>query len=79
MDDWTYPRPDVDSPSTRPALLDQDWRAIEDRRFQAQHTEAARRPADLEQTEAWEGVDDPPTVSDIPLPFATPSGVALTF
>jgi len=79
MDDWTYRHTDVDSPSTQPAFLDQDWHAIEDRRVQAQHAEAARRAADLEQIEAWEGVDDPQTVSYIPLPFATPPGVALTF
>jgi hypothetical protein len=79
MDDWTYPHPDPDSCLPEPALLDQDWRAIEDHHVQAHQAEAARRASDLEETEALESVGDPQTVSYIPLPFATPPGVALTF
>ena len=78
MDDWIYPYSDLDSPSPQPALVDQDWHAIEDRRVR-EEAEAAGRAADLEQTEAMEGVGDSHTVVDLPFPLATPVGVALTF
>ena len=77
MDDWTYPYPDVDVPDTQLSLLNQDELAIEARRAHAQQAEAAR-VAELEQAQAFDAVGSP-AVADVPLPFATPPGVALTF
>lgn len=77
MDDWTYPHPDVDPPESQPTLMDQDRRAIEDRRARAQQAEAAR-VAELEQAQAFDAVGSP-AEADVPLPFATPPGVANAF
>ena len=77
MDDWTYPYQDVDVPDAQRPLLREDGRVMEARRARAQQVEAAR-VAELEQTHARGGVGYPPE-ADIPLPFATPPGVALTF
>lgn len=76
MDDWIYPYQDADAPDTQPALLDQDWRVRETRRVRAQQVEAAR-VAELALTDVPHDVRDPRL--DIPLPFASPSGVAPTF
>lgn len=86
MDYWTYPypNPEVDEPLSQPMLLDQIWGAVEDR-LRAAHAEAAahadaeRRAAELEQSRVWNSVDDGRNALDVPLPFATPPGVALTF
>lgn len=85
MDDWTYPYfDDVDSPSSQPMLLDQLWGAVE-ARLRAAHAEAAaqadadRRAAQLKQSRVWDSVDDGRNILDVPLPFATPPGVELTF
>lgn len=77
MDDWTYLYPDA-APDTQPALLDQDWRASEDRRLRAQQAEPPRI-ADLEQAPAWEGVDDGRSVLNAPLPFQAPARNSLTY
>lgn len=77
MDDWTYAYPDVDVPDTQPALLNQDWLVMEARRVRAQQAEAAR-VAQLEQTHARDGVGYQ-AEAVVPLPFATPPGVGLTF
>lgn len=77
MDDWTYTYPDVDPPDTQPTLLFEDGRVIEARRPRALQAEAAR-VAELEQTQAFVAVGSP-AEADVPLPFATPPGVALTF
>lgn len=77
MDDWTYPYPDVDVPDTQPPLLFEDRRVMEARRSRAQQAEAAR-VAELEQTQALDDVGNP-AEADVPLPFATPPGAALTF
>ena len=78
MDDWTYPYQDADAPDTQPALLDQDWRVRETRRVRAQQVEAAR-VAELELMDVPHDVRDPRLNTDVPLPFASPSGAALTF
>lgn len=77
MDDWTCSYWDVDVPDTQPALLFEDGLVMEARRARAQQAEAARVP-ELEQTHARHGVGYP-AEADVPLPFATPPGVALTF
>ena len=77
MDDGTYPYPDVDVPDTQPPLLFEDRRVMEARRSRAQQAEAAR-VADLEQTQAFDAAGSR-AEADVPLPFATPPGVALTF
>ena len=77
MDDWTYPYTDAEVPDTQPPLLHEDGRVMEPRRARAQQAEAAR-VAELEQTQALDAVGGPAEV-DVPLPFATPPGVALTF
>ena len=77
MDDWTNTYPDVDPPESQPTLLDQDRRAIEDRHVGARQAQAAR-VAELEQTQALDAVGSP-AEADVPLPFAAPPGVALTF
>ena len=77
MDDWTYAHADAEVPDTQPPLLDEDGRAMEARRARAQQAEAAR-VAELEQTQALDAVGSP-AEADVPLPFATPPGVALTF
>ena len=77
MDDWTYPYPHVEVPDTQPPLLHEDGRAMEARRARAQQAEAAR-VAELEQAQAFDAVGSP-AEADVPLPFATPPGVALTF
>ena len=77
MDDWTYPYPDVEVPDTQPPLLFEDGRVMEARRSHARQAEAAR-VAELEQAQAFDAVGSP-AVADVPLPFATPPGVALTF
>lgn len=86
MSDWTYtdPNPDVDSPSSQPVQLDAVWGTVEDR-LRAAHAEAAaqadadRQAAELEQSWVWDSVDDGRNALYVPLPFATPPGVALTF
>ena len=78
MDDWTYPYPDVAPPGTHPALLDQDWSLIVARGAPAQQEEAARGVAELEQTQALDAAGSP-AEAEVPLPFATRPGVALTF
>ena len=77
MEDWTYPYPDVDPPESQPMLSDQARRAIEDRHVQARRAEAAR-VAELRQTQALNAVRSP-AEAEVPLPFATPPGAALTF
>lgn len=77
MDDWTYPYPDVEVPDTQRSLLHEGRRVMEARRARAQQAEAAR-VAELDQAPAFEAADSP-AEADIPLPFATPPGVALTF
>lgn len=86
MDDWTYPHPnpDVDSPSSQPMLLEVVWGAVEDRLRAARaeaaaQAEAARVAVDVEQARDWDSVDDRSSIQDVPRPFATPPGVALTF
>ena len=85
MDDWTYayPNPDVDSPSSQPVLLDEVWGVVEGglrsaHSDAAAHAEAARVAADIEQSRVWDSVDGR-NVLDVPLPFATPPSVELTF
>ena len=77
MNDWTYTYPDVDPPDTQPTLLFEDGRVMEARRSRAQQAEAAR-VAEPEQTQALDAVGSP-AEADVPLPFATPPGVALSF
>ena len=77
MDDWTYPYQDVDVPDTQSPLLFEDGRVMEARLARAQQAEAAR-VAELEQTQAFDAAGSP-AEADVPLPFATPLGVALTF
>ena len=77
MDDWTYPYPDVDVPDTQPPLQFETGRVMEARRARAQRA-AAARVAELEQAQAFDAVGSP-AEADVPLPFATPPGVALTF
>lgn len=77
MDDWTYAHADAEVPDTQPPLLDEDGRAMEARRARAQQAEAAR-VAELQQTQAFDAAGSP-AEADLPLPFATPPGVALTF
>jgi len=50
---------------------------MESRLARAQQAEAAR-VAELEQAQAFDDVGSP-TQADVPLPFATPPGVELTF
>ncbi|WP_300079227.1 hypothetical protein [Propioniciclava sp.] len=76
MDDWTYDV-DADVPDTQPPLLHEDGRAMEARRARAQQAEAAR-VAELQQTQAFDAAGSP-AEADLPLPFATPPGAALTF
>ena len=77
MDDWTYAHADAEVPHTQPTLLFEDGRVMEVRLARAQRAEAACI-AELEQTQAVDGVGYP-AEADVPLPFATPPGVALTF
>lgn len=77
MDDWPYPYPDVDPRESQPPLLHEDWRVMEARRARAQQAEAAR-VAELQQTQAVDVVGNQ-AEADVPLPFVTPPGVALTF
>lgn len=77
MDDWTCSYWDLDVPDTQPALLFEDGLVMEARRARAQQAEAAR-VAELVQTHARDGVVNP-AEPDVPLPFATPPGAALTF
>ena len=77
MDDWTYPDQDVDVPDTQPPLLFEDGRVMEARRARAQRA-AAARVAELEPTQVVDVVGHR-AEPDVPLPFATPPGVALTF
>ena len=76
MDDWTYAHADAEVPDTQPPLLHEDERVMEARRARAQQAEAAR-VAELEQAQAFDAVGSP-AEADIPLPFATPPGAALT-
>ena len=78
MDDWTCSYWDVDVPDTQPPLLHEDGRVMEASRARAQQAGAARGVADLEQTLALDAVGSP-AEADVPLPFATPPGVALSF
>ena len=50
---------------------------MEARRARAQQAEAAR-VAELQQTQAFDAAGSP-AEADLPLPFATPPGAALTF
>ena len=77
MDDWTYAHADAEVPDTQPTLLFEDGPAMEVRLARAQQAEAAR-VAELEQAQAFDAVGSP-AEADVPLPFATPPGVALTF
>lgn len=77
MDDWTYAHADAEVPDTQPPLLHEDGRAMEARRARAQQAEAAR-VAELQQTQAFDAAGSP-AEADLPLPFATPPGAALTF
>lgn len=78
MDDWTYPYPDVDVPDTQPPLLNEDGRVMEARRVRPQQFEAAR-VAELELMGVPHDVRDPRLDTPVPLPFASPSGAALTY
>ena len=77
MDDQTDPYPDVDVPDTQPPLRFEDGRVMGARRSRAQQAEAPR-VAELEQTQTVDIVGNH-TEADVPLPFATPPGVAPTF
>ena len=77
MSESIYTSPDADAPDTQPVLLDKNWRVRETRRVRAQQVEAAR-VAELEQAQAFDAAGSP-AQADVPLPFATPPGVALTF
>lgn len=86
MDDWTYrnPNPDVDSPSSQPALLEQVWGEVEDRLRAAHVDEAAqagaeRREADLEQSRVRDSGDDGRNVLDVPLPFEAHADTSLKY
>ena len=71
MDDWTYTYPDVDPPDTQPTLLFEDGRVRE-----ACRVPQAARVAELAQAVDVVGVH---AEADVPQPFATPPGAALTF
>lgn len=77
MDERTYPYSDVEPLDTQPPLLFEDGRVMEVRLTRAQQAEAAG-VAKLEQTQVRDAVGSP-AEADVPLPFATPPGVALTF
>lgn len=78
MDDWTHHSTDVvEVPDTQPPLLNEDGSVMEARHTRAQQAEAAR-VAELEQNQALDAVGSP-AEADVPLPFATPPGVALSF
>ncbi len=77
MDDWTYAHADAEVPDTQPTPLFEDGHAMEVRLARAQQAEAAR-VAELEQTQAMDVVGNH-VEADVPLPFATPPGAALTF
>lgn len=77
MDNWISPYPDVVALHKQPMLRDRDGRAMEDRRSRARQAEASR-VAELEQTRALDAAGSPAEI-DVPLPSATPPGVALTF
>ncbi|CAL8968079.1 hypothetical protein TESS_TESS_01572 [Tessaracoccus sp. O5.2] len=87
MDDWTDPYPnsdDLDLLLSQPVLLDEVWGAVEDRLRVARagaaaQAEAPRVGTDIEQSQIWDSVDDGRDALHVPLPFATPPGVALTF
>ena len=77
MDDWPYPTPDADeTPPIQPTLLARGWHVIE-ARVRGQQAEAVR-VAELEQAQAFDAAGSP-AEADVPLPFATPPGVALIF
>ena len=78
MDDWTYTYPDVDPPDIQPTLLFEDGRVMEARRVRPQQFEAAR-VAELELMGVPHDVRDPRLDTDVPLPFTSPSGAALTY
>ena len=77
MDDWPYPYQDIDVPDAQPTLRFEDGRVMGARRSRAQQAEAAR-VAELEQTQTVDIVGNH-TEANVPLPFATPPGVAPTF
>lgn len=77
MDDCTYADADADVTDTQPQPQFEGRRVMEARRARAQQAEAAR-VAELEQTQALDAVGSP-VDADVPLPFATPPGLALTF
>ena len=77
MDDRTYPYSDVEPLDSQLNLLDRDWRVVEDHHARAQQAEAAR-VAELERAQALDAGGSP-VEADVPPPFATPPGVALTF
>ncbi len=80
MDDSTYPYSDVDPPDTQPTFLDQNWREIEARRVRAQQVEdKAASHGELEQAVGLDAPGEVQALIDVPLPFATPPGAALTF
>lgn len=73
MDDWTYRTPsDVDGVSPmQPALLEEDWRVAEERRFRAPQRAEVARWAAGEQAEAQtvrerESVAAPPLFGSAP-------------
>jgi hypothetical protein len=71
MDDWTHPYPVVVVPDERPSLLFEDERVRE-----ACRVPQAARVAELTQAVDVVGVH---AEADVPQPFATPPGAALTF
>lgn len=75
MDDWTYAHADADVPDPQPPLLLEDGGAMG--RARAQQAGTAH-VTELEQTQALDAVGNP-AGADVPLPFATQPGVALTF
>lgn len=75
MDDWTYAHADADVPDTQPPLLFEHGGAMG--RARAQQAGTAR-VTELEQTQALDAVGNP-VGADVPLPFATPPSIALTF
>jgi hypothetical protein len=77
MDHWTHHSTEVEVPDTPPPLLNEDSLVVEVRRARAKQAEAAR-VAEVERAQAFDAVGSP-AEADVPLPFATPPGVALTF
>ena len=77
MDDWTHPYQDVDVHDAQPPLLHEDGRV--DGGSPRPLAAGGSRPRG--RTRADQALDavGSPAEADVPLPFATPPGVALTF